>query len=362
LTPRVSVKKTSTSPAALKVMPIEHPERIAVIGAGLSGLSCANALAEAGASVQVYDKGRGPGGRTSTRHVETAGAELSFDHGAQYFTVRHPRIEARARQWARLGVVAPWEGRVAVLGEDGRVESYSDKPRFVGTPTMSAICKHLAVGRDVRCGVTISRVERVAAGITLFASDGNDLGTFDRLVCTAPPSQTAALLADVAPTITRRALDVVMKPCWALMAAFEPALDVPFDGAFINQGALSWIARMGSKPRRPREPDAWVLHASAEWSTAHLEASREEAATSLLDALFEALGREPNTPSWQTAHRWRYALAEEPLADGFLTDDYDGVIACGDWTNGNRVEGALLAGLSAAGHILAADESPLTPR
>lgn len=332
----------------------EHPERIAIIGAGLSGLSCANALAEAGASVRVFDKGRGPGGRTSTRHVEIAGRKVGFDHGAQYFTVRDPKIQARVQQWASIGVAEPWEGRVAVLGQDGSVDSYSDKPRFVGTPTMSAICKHLAVDRDVRCGVTISRVERSADAVVLVDSHGKRLGTFDRLVCTAPPSQTAALLADAAPAIARRALDVVMKPCWALMAAFEPALDVPFDGAFINHGPLSWVARMGSKPLRAREPDAWVLHASADWSAAHLEASREEITAPLLDALFQASARETRTPQWHSAHRWRYALAENPLAEACLAADDNRIVVCGDWTHGNRVEGALLAGLAAAARIAGA--------
>ena len=40
---------------------------IAVIGAGMAGLSCARHLQEAGCRVTVFDKARGPGGRMSTR-------------------------------------------------------------------------------------------------------------------------------------------------------------------------------------------------------------------------------------------------------------------------------------------------------
>ena len=331
----------------------KHAEHIAIIGAGLSGLSCANALANSGASVRVYDKGRGPGGRTSTRRAEVDGVELSFDHGAQYFTVRDPRIESQLRQWTRVGVAKQWEARVAVLARDGAVESYSERPRFVGTPTMSAICKHLAVDRDVRCGVTISRIERHDGRIALYDANANALGTYDRVVCTAPPEQTAALLADAVPELAARAREVVMKPCWALMVAFDSPLDVPFDGAFINDGPLSWIARMGSKPFRPDQPDAWVIHASPDWSTEHLEGSPEDILEALLGAFFRSVGRDARRPVYRSAHRWRFAIAETPLAYGCLSDQQAQVVACGDWTNGNRVEGALLAGLNAAARITA---------
>ncbi|MDO9620329.1 MAG: FAD-dependent oxidoreductase, partial [Moraxellaceae bacterium] len=40
---------------------------IAIIGAGMSGLSCASALQQLGHNVTVFDKSRGMGGRMSTR-------------------------------------------------------------------------------------------------------------------------------------------------------------------------------------------------------------------------------------------------------------------------------------------------------
>ena len=80
--------------------------RVAVIGAGLSGLACANALTERGFRVNVFDKGRAPGGRTSTRRAEMHG----FDHGAQYFTVRDPKLAElvalrSAQEWGVIEVV-----------------------------------------------------------------------------------------------------------------------------------------------------------------------------------------------------------------------------------------------------------------
>ena len=56
--------------------------------------------------------------------------------------------------------------------------------------------------------------------------------------------------------------------------------------------------------------------------------------------------------SYSIAHRWRYALPAEPLAERCLFDAELQVAACGDWCAGPRVEGAFLSGASAAGRVM----------
>ena len=63
-------------------------QHIAIIGAGMAGVTCARTLRQAGHKVTIFEKSRGLGGRMATR----ASAFGSFDHGAQYFTVRDPRM------------------------------------------------------------------------------------------------------------------------------------------------------------------------------------------------------------------------------------------------------------------------------
>ena len=70
---------------------------VAVIGAGMAGLAAARTLAAAGHAVQVFDKGRGIGGRLSTRRTDYG----AFDHGAQYATVRDPPPPMCVRQQGR---------------------------------------------------------------------------------------------------------------------------------------------------------------------------------------------------------------------------------------------------------------------
>lgn len=59
--------------------------RVAVIGAGLGGLSVAARLAAAGYEVHVYDKQAGPGGKAFTEHL----GPYRFDTGPSLFTMRH---------------------------------------------------------------------------------------------------------------------------------------------------------------------------------------------------------------------------------------------------------------------------------
>lgn len=329
----------------------EVQPRIAVIGAGISGLTCATELAERAHSVRVFDKARGPGGRMSTRRVPDLGVGADFDHGAQYFTVRSPELTTRVQRWTTDGVVAPWHARIVALGPDGIDESSRQTQRVVGTPGMNAICRRLAASLDTRFGVQISAIERVRDGWAVLDQAGATLGTYQVVLCTAPAPQTEKLLRGVAPAIAERAATVRMHPCWSVLIAFTDPVRVDFDGAFVNSGPLSWVARTSAKPARETSPDRWVLHAGPSWSAEHLEDDAGRVIEALVPAFFDTIGAPSSKPAWSKGHRWLYALAENPLEDGCIYDSSLGIGACGDWANGNRVEGAFLSGLRLAEEV-----------
>ena len=76
---------------------------IAVVGAGIAGLSCATELQQAGATVRIFEKSGGAAGRMSTRR----GEDWQCDHGAQYFTARDPGFLATEDAIWRLVEEAP---------------------------------------------------------------------------------------------------------------------------------------------------------------------------------------------------------------------------------------------------------------
>ncbi len=330
---------------------------VAVVGAGISGLTVAHSLRACNLEVTVFDKARGPGGRASTRrHDRPHGIQgqtepLSFDHGAQYFTARDPRFRRYVESWVGDGVAARWDGRIAVV-DRGRVTFKEGGPvRFVGVPGMSAIARHLTLDLDIAYGTRVATIERHDERWRLASTDGGALGDFGAVVVSTPPAQAEPLLAG-APDLGARAAAVTLRPCWAMMVVFDQALELSFDGAFVESSPLSWIARNGSKPGRPKA-ECWVLHGSPEWSTRHLEDHDEDVGDALLTAFFAATGREPRVPLFARTHRWRYSIAENPLDTGCLWDAGLRIGVCGDWCSGSRVEGAFLSGQALASRVLA---------
>jgi len=311
--------------------------RVAVIGAGVAGLSCANVLRAAGMDVLVLDKSRGVAGRMSTRR----GEGWQCDHGAQYFTARHPDFRAEVGRWRAAGAAAPWPARLAVIGGAAGHQPDDGLERFVGAPRMTAPARLMAEGHDVRLEQTVTGLRRDEAGWCISTREGGEAADrYDAVVIAVPAPQAVPLLQQAAGDMAAMAAAVRMQGSWAVMLRFAAPVDLPFDAAFVNQGPLRWVARDSSKPGRSGM-ETWLLHATAEWSEAHIEDAPESVAEVLI-AAFAELGA--TSPAAWSAHRWRYADSAPALAVNHVWNATAGLGLCGDWLNGGKVEGAWLSG------------------
>lgn len=308
----------------------------AVIGAGVAGLACARDLQAAGVRVTVYEKARGPGGRTSTRRDGT----LRFDHGAQV-------LDADAlRGTPAAASVAAWAPR-----RDGDLQA--GRPLgVVPVPTMSAAARALSEGLDVRAQTLVLPLRpRPDGGATLATADG-DLPDADRVVVAAPAPQAAALLQHVAPSMAAEAATVTYAPCWAVMVAWADPLGLAIDVHDDPDDDLAWAAAQASRPGRERG-ERWVLQASAPWSTAHLKDDPEKVALALLDRFAGTVAAAVDLPQPAVlkAHRWLYSEPTSPLRARCL--QAGPLAAAGDWCGGGRVAGAVASGRAAAAAVLA---------
>ena len=99
-----------------------------------------------------------------------------------------------------------------------------------------------------------------------------------------------------------------------MMLAFPSSLGLEFEGAFVHGSPLSWIARNSSKPGRNAEAETWVLHASAEWTHAHLDEPAESIAQLLIEEFWPAIGLSATRRRLQ--RRSPLALCSAPRAFG----------------------------------------------
>ncbi|WP_426054406.1 NAD(P)/FAD-dependent oxidoreductase [Janthinobacterium sp. PSPC2-1] len=319
--------------------------RIAIIGAGIAGLACATALSQAGFQVTLFDKSRGAGGRMSTRR----GADWQCDHGAQYFTARHPEFRAEVSRWERAGVAAQWQLQLRGLDADG-CSGGAPVERFVGVPRMSSIGAWLAADLALHTEMAISALQREDNAWRLHVQDEGPLAhRYDMVVLAVPAPQAVPLLGQAAPLQAALAAGTNMAGCWAMMLEYAQPLALGFNAGFLNAGPLRWVARDSAKPGRSGR-ESWLLHASAEWSEAHIELDADSIAAQLLAAFISLGGQVPQR--W-SVHRWRYASTPQARHDVCLWEAGQGLGMCGDWLNGGTVEAAWLSGHALAQRIIA---------
>jgi renalase len=309
--------------------------RIGIVGAGMAGLACAEALSRRNFAVQLFDKGRGPGGRMSTRRISTPAGEAAFDHGAPAFAAEDPAFRQRLGAWIAAGLAAAWPA--------------AGTEAYVGTPTMGAPIRQMAAGQSVRFGERVLRIEATKPGWR-FVLDRGDPVDVDFAVLATPAEQASALLETASPEFAALAAAVRSTPCWSTMLAFAERLPVPHDCLRGDAGETIGLAvRNNAKPGRTG-PEAWVLQAAPDWSRSHIEADPDWVADELAAAFAKRINAALPPTIARVAHRWRYAHPASG-GPGVLFDAPSRLGVCGDWLVGPGVEAAWLSGTALAARI-----------
>lgn len=308
--------------------------QIAVIGAGIAGLTAAAELQAAGHAVTLFDKSRGPGGRCATRRS----AAGPFDHGAPGFSATTSAFRTQVLAWCDAG----WAARD--VGSGASIDPSDVPVRGFGMPSMNALAQqlaaHLPAGVTLRCDTAVSAIERAEAaggerGWRLRLLDGPlDPTRFDAIVVAVPAEQAGVLLSPAA-ALAEAMRQTRSDPCWTVMAAWSaplPTLQHEYR-ATDSFGALSLARRDDARPGRANAADIacrWVLHATPAWTLAHLDAAPAEVIADLLGAFGRQSGVDLGVPVHAAAHRWRYAQLHAPCAEPFGWNSSLRLGACGD--------------------------------
>lgn len=342
---------------------------IAVIGAGISGLTAAQSLRCLGQTVVVLEKSRGVGGRVATRRLY----DTQADFGAPFLDPRGMLSQQLVQVLSRAGIVVPWTDTVYQVQEGDypmNPAATLSAPYYVAPTGINAVGKFLARHLEIwRC----RRVQTVTPtdegywhlALETMGEVGDaavPLAVRAKAVVMAIPAPQGVMLLESGESglpgeFVDRLKAVEFDPCISVMAGYPASkqrelVQGEYRGRsliFPPQSPLRGLFWQSSKGSGATQP-VFVLHSSAEFAEGCLDATDLEAVgRELCNWVGEAVFPWLKEPEWMQVHRWRYAFCRRPLTEPLLTATTPLPMVCaGDWCGDRQLETALQSGLAAA--------------
>lgn len=303
---------------------------VTVVGGGISGLACARAVRDAGRSVRVLDRGRGPGGRLSSRTIEGRAVDL----GASYVVADDGEFGRVVADWERRGLARRWTDTFSAIDADGAVTRKTGPLRWSAPRGFRSLALDLAVGLDV-----VS--ERSVAHVRPFHVDGEDAG---EVVLAMPGPQAERLVGETPGGAQDWEPVIAVALRWV-----DRRWDADLHGAFVNGDPdIAFIADDGD--RRGDGAPVLVEHTTGERARRHLD--DPDAAIAPVIAATRRVLDIAEEPASAHAHRWTFARPTRTTGQPFLRAP--GLSMCGDawgesaavrtaWTSGDALGRALAA-------------------
>ncbi|PJF31253.1 MAG: FAD-dependent oxidoreductase [Candidatus Thermofonsia Clade 1 bacterium] len=337
---------------------------IAVIGAGIAGLTAAYRLEDA----VIFEKSRGFGGRAATRWHERPSGRIYVDHGAQYLktegeTLR--RLMLHELSTADLSNI----GRPVWTFDADHVISEGDPeqnaaPKWSYRQGVSTLGKLIAqAGRfEARLQVRVGKLALRADGrYALYDTEGAHLGDYEQVLIAIPAGQAADLLAasDLPKTESvalQTALQTaVYRRCLSITLGYERAIAPRPFYALVNsdrRDPMAWLAFEHDKVgHAPSGHSVIVAQMGEMYSLERWDADKEALVNEVAAHVSELLGERLTDFDWSDIQRWRYSqpntLADPNQLNGILR----GLWFAGDYLRGGRVHLAAESGESVAAAI-----------
>jgi renalase len=333
---------------------------VLVVGAGVSGLSCARAAAAAGRDVLVLDRARGVGGRCATHRL----LGMPFDLGVAFLHGRDPDYLAAVRA-ACPRRIEGWPRRVRGTGRPCQPEAFrAGEERIAVVDGVTRFPRELASGLPVRTGARVESLD-LSGPLPAALLEGGEAVRARHLVLALAPEQVLRLL-DGTPELPRSlsAIRAVLEtsgsePSLSLCAAYPEGTPSPEWDAWYPEDsrALQYLGNESGK-REAAPFVGLVIQAQPSWARRRLDDPDWPAA--LLAEAARVAGDWAGRPSSTHAHRWRYArsdLASELAGPVLVRLPSGGSVGiCGDrFAPGGGVEAAWISGRE-LGRRLAAPE------
>ncbi len=345
---------------------------IAIIGAGVSGLTAAYELIRAGHRVVVLEKSRGFSGRAGTRRH----GAVCVDHGANFFRTTDPEIAHLIHETLPTNELVEVNGEVWTFDRYGAIlpgdPVQNGEPKYTYRRGINTLGKLLqaASGVEVRREVRIASLEREEGRWLIRDSGGTGHGHFDVVITTAPAPQAMQLLraspiAEPLQTILQDALRVSRYHAqFSFILGYEVSLSLSrqFHALVNSDGAhaVSWLSFEEDKAGHvPEGSSVLVVQMSPPWSNRRLEHPPEEILPEVLEHVSALLPEVAQRPDWWDSQRWMLASPSSAVdLEALRTGEQENLFFAGDGLCGRgRVPLAMSSGLDSARRVMAKIET-----
>ena len=303
-----------------------------IIGSGFSSAVLTKTLNQDN-YISIFDKGRGPGGRSSTRRVENIGF---FDHGLQFISPSAEKFDLFLNQYLKSSI-KEWRGDFRYF-EDYKT---MDKKKYIGKLGNNDFVKDL-LATQVEYLKELVEIERKNNKWTLQFKD-KSRQECERLILTIPSEQCQKITNSLNLGLHFKGS---MDPNLTAMIAFNKPLKISSAGIkFQKNSILGWAGNESSKLRvgNNKNLELWTLQSSLDFAKkyCHIYKDKKEEVLELMIQEFLSLLEIKNVEiSHKDIHGWLYAFKNKDFFNKFYWNKDINLGVCGDWMCGPKAEDA----------------------
>ena len=306
-----------------------------IIGSGIAGSTIANLLSKK-YSVHVFDKARGPGGRSSNKRFKH---NLSFDHGVQYISPKSKLFKKYINKLYRKKILKNWDDNHL----DFTFEKKSFSSKYIGRRANNDLVKYNLKNIKQSFASPIERInfKKYFWEITMKNKSKHQ---FKSLIITCPFPQLKKIAKHYLDKKILK-LKVQMQPNITVMIAFKNQKNLPISSIKFNDDILAWAANENSKKRFKSNINLWTLQATLKWSKKTINKYKTDKSimNQLISRFIKLSGFKKNKMIFKKIHGWKYSYNYEKTPYLSIWDKKINLGVCGDWFNGPKVENAWLS-------------------
>ena len=303
-----------------------------VIGSGISGSTIANLLAKKNL-VDVYDKGRGPGGRASFKRIKN---KIGFDHGTQYFSPKTSEFKKFVNSLIKKKILKEWEGNHVFLNT--KKKENKKHVKIIGKNGNNDICKYLL--KKIKCYYQseVKKIYYKEKQWFLLFNNGN-VKSYKSIILTCPFPQLKMLVKNlIKKSFIKKKLK--MDANITVMIAIQKSKNSPSSFLF-DDPVLGWAGNENTKKRFKSKYDLWTLQSTFKWANKNIKKNKENSIKNskiLIKKFFELTKIDKSKTYYMINHGWRYSSNSKPFKINSYWDPKKKLGVCADWFVGPRLE------------------------